>query len=214
MSYKLLGVEIFKKTLFSILTLTIIFLATPYLPDIESDIFLAVIFGGVFIGIGSALILRTGAASGGTVLLGALIHRKLRHIKVTTIILIIDVIIVVAGMITFDVLTALYAIVSIYVFVKVTDTVLSGFQTKKATYILSRKSAEVSAALLAGINRGITAIPARGVYSGMQKDMLMCIMDAQELVKAKDIVREVDPDAFIVVSSASEVLGEGFSSLE
>jgi uncharacterized membrane-anchored protein YitT (DUF2179 family) len=214
LSYKLLGVVAFKKTLFSILSLTTIFLATPYLPDIDSDIFLAVIFGGAFVGIGTALILRAGATSGGTVLLSALIHRYLRHIKVTTIVLTIDIIIVVAGMLTFSVLTALYAIVSIYVFMKVTDTVLSGFQTKKATYILSRKSAEVSAALLTGIDRGITAIPARGVYSGMQKDMLMCIMNPQELVKAKDIVREIDPDAFIVVSSASEVLGEGFSSLE
>jgi uncharacterized membrane-anchored protein YitT (DUF2179 family) len=214
LSYKLIGRDIFFKTTFSIFSLTAALSVTQYIPSIEPDMVIAVIFGGVFVGVGTALILRRGATSGGTVLLGALIHRHYKHIKLTTIVLIIDIAIVVAGMILFGVLTALYAIASIYIFVKVTDTVISGFQTAKAAYILSRKSKEVSAALLCGIDRGITAIPARGVYSGIQKDMLLCIMNQKELVKTKEIVKEIDPDAFIIVSSASEVLGHGFSRLE
>ena len=214
MGYKLLGRGIFFKTLFGSMSLTAVLYVMQFVPCIEPDIVIAVVFGGVFMGIGTALVLRRGATSGGTVLLSAIIHRKFKHIKVTTFILIIDAVIIVAGMVVFGPLKMLYAIASVYVFTKVTDAVISGFRTAKATFILSTKSSEICKSLMSEINRGITIIPVRGGYSGQDKDMLLCTMNQKDLVKAKEIIKEIDPTAFVIVTTVNEVLGNGFSLLE
>ena len=214
LSYKMMGKDIFIKTLFAIVTFTIALSLVAYVPDIETDITLAVVFGSGLIGVGMAFVLRCGATSGGTVLLAAIIHKFMKHVKLSSILFFIDFAIVMAGMFLFGPVMAMYAIIAIVIFVKVMDVVISGFQSAKAAFILSSKHDEVSKALLASINRGITVIPARGAYSGISKDMLLCIMSQKELIKAKEIVKDIDPDAFVMVTSVTEVLGNGFMPLE
>jgi len=214
MGYKLLGRGIFFKTLFGSMSLTGVLYVMQFVPCIEPDIIIAVVFGGVVMGVGTALVLRKGATSGGTVLLSAILHRKVKYIKVTTFILIIDAVIIIAGMVVFGPLKMFYAIASVYVFTKVTDAVISGFRTAKATFILSTKSSEICQTLMKEIKRGITIIPVRGGYSGQEKDMLLCTMNQKDLVKAKEIIKEIDPTAFVIVTTVNEVLGNGFSLLE
>ena len=212
--FKQLGKDLFYKTLFASMSLTLVLYLMQFVPCLEPDITIAVVFGGVFMGVGTALVLRRGATSGGTVLLATIIHSRIKHIKVTTFIMIVDITIVVAGLVVFGPLTMLYAIASVFIFTKVTDSVISGFRTAKTAFIMSEKSEEISKVLLTGINRGITIVPARGAYSGQKKDMLLCTMNTKDLVKAKAIIKEIDPNAFVIVTTVNEVLGKGFSILE
>lgn len=214
MSFKVMGRDIFIKSIYTIFMLTAFLAVTQYIPNIYPDMTLSTVFGGAVIGVGTALIIRRGATSGGTTLMAVLLHRFFKSVKVTTIIFILDVIIILMGMVMFGAINTMYAIISIFVTIKVTDVVVSGFQSAKAAFIISDKHEEVSQALLAGIYRGMTAIPVRGMYTGIEKEMLLCILNQRELVLAKEIVKKADPKAFVIVTSVSEVLGEGFRSLD
>lgn len=214
LSYRYNGKGVFFKTLFGIVALTVALSITEYIPDINPDLTISILFGGGLIGVGSGLVLRRGATTGGTVLMAAIIQAFMKHRKITSIQLFIDVLVITIGLFTFGVVNTMYAIVSIFITIKVVDTMVSGLQSAKAALIMSEKSEEVSKVLISSIDRGLTAIPSRGVYSGVSKDMLLCIMSQKELVKIKAIVKEIDPNAFVIVTSVTEVLGKGFRPLE
>ena len=214
MSFKLMGRDILIKSIYTIVNMTFFLAIAGYIPNIYPDMTLSTIFGGTVIGVGTALIIKRGATAGGTTLMAVLLRRIFKGVKTTRLLLILDVIVILMGLVMFGLINTMYAIISIFLSIKVTDVILSGFQSEKATFVISEKSKEVSEALLAAIYRGITAIPARGVYTGEQKDMLLCILSQRELIIAKEIVKQIDPKAFIIVTSVSEVLGQGFSSLD
>ena len=214
LTYKINGKAMFYKTLFGIASLTAALSITEHIPNIYPDLTIATIFGGALVGIGAGLVIRRGATTGGTVLMAALIHHFMKHVKFTSIQLFIDVVIILIGMFIFGVIETMYAIVSIFITIKVIDAMVQGLQSAKAAVILSQKSEEVSKALIASMERGVTAIPARGVYSGESKDMLLCIMSQKELVKTKALVKKIDPTAFVMVASVTEVMGANFKPLE
>lgn len=213
-TFKLMGRDILIKSVYTIIALTVALSLAQHLPDIYHDMTVATVFGGAILGVGTALILRKGATSGGTTLMAAIVRLFMKHVKITNIIFALDFIIIVSGMIIFSPINSMYAIISIFISIKVTDIVISGFQSAKAAFILSSKSEEVGKALLTSISRGITSIPAKGVYTGQSRDMLLCIMGQKELVRAKEIIKKVDPEAFIIITSAQEVLGRGFKPLD
>lgn len=213
-SYKINGKGMFLKTLFAILSLSLALSITVHIPDINPDLTISIIFGGGLIGVGTGLVLRRDATTGGTSLLAAIIHRIIKYVKVTNILLVIDVIVIVIGLFVFGIINTMYAIVSIFITMKVVDIMIQGLHPAKAAIILSEKSEELSKALIYSMERGVTAIPSRGVYSGKSKDMLLCIMSQKELVKTKALVKEIDPKAFVMVTSVTEVLGNGFSPLK
>ena len=212
--FKFLAKDVVFKTAFTIGAVTVSMSLAQYLPNIEPDLMLSVIFGGGSVGIGSAMIMRRGATSGGTFLLAAIIRKFLKHMKLTHILFAIDFVIILGGLLLFGPTATMYAIVAILIFTKVTDIVISGYQSAKAMFILTKKSEEVSKVMFQTIIRGVTAIPARGLYTGDSKDMLLCILSQRELVLAKEVVKEVDPEAFIIITSASEVIGLGFRHLD
>lgn len=213
-TFKLMGKDVLFKTIFSIVALTVSLSVVQHIPNIYPDLTLSAVFGGALVGIGVAMILRRGATSGGSTLMAAIVRIFFKHIKLTNILFVIDFIVIISGMILFGPINTMYAVISIFIAIKVTDVIISGFQSAKAAFILSSRSDEVSKALLDSIYRGITAIPARGVYTGQSRDMLLCILNQKELVYAKEIVKQIDPKAFIIITSASEVLGEGFRPLK
>ena len=214
LTYKINGKGMFFKTLFGIASLTLALSITEHIPDINPDLTICTIFGGGLVGAGAGFVVRRGATTGGTILMASIIHRFVRHIKITTIQFSIDVVIILIGLFIFGAVETMYAIVSIFISIKVMDTMIQGLQSAKAAVILSQKSEEVSKVLIASMERGVTAIPSRGVYSGETKDMLLCIMSQKELVKTKAIVKEIDPKAFVIVASVTEVMGGNFKPLE
>ncbi len=163
-------------------------------------------------GIGSGLIFLAEATSGGTDLLAAIIQKYLRHYTLPQVMQFLDAIIVLWGLQIFGVEHALYAIVSIYVFTRVSDGILEGMHFAKAAYIISAKSKEIAERIQKDMERGVTGIPSHGLYSGASFEMLYCVLSRREITKLKDLVHEIDERAFLIIADVREVLGEGFNT--
>lgn len=176
----------------------------------EGDYVLSAIFGGVICGVGMGMVLLARATTGGTDMLAALIQHKLRHYTIMQIICVIDGIIVAVGIYSFGVKAALYAIVAIYVTSKVSDTLMEGMKYSKAVFIVSDRYKEISDAIMTQMDRGVTGLDAVGMYSGDEKCMLYCVVSKKEIVVLKEIILKIDNNAFVIVTDAGEVVGEGF----
>ena len=183
------------------------------LPEVDllkGDYTLASVYGGVITGIGIGLIFVAKATTGGTDMVAALIQSKLRHYSIAQIMQILDGIIVIFGLYLFGIQRGLYAIVAIFIVSKVTDALLEGFKFSKAVFIITDKYDEVARMIMEQLNRGVTGLNATGMYSGSSKCMLYCVVSKKEIVDLKELVLEIDRAAFVIVTDAREVLGEGF----
>lgn len=176
----------------------------------QGDYILAAVFGGVIGGTGMGLILLSKATTGGTDMVATIIHHYVRHYSVVQIMQILDALVVLCGFYLFGIRAALYAIVTIFITTKVSDALMEGFKFAKVAYIISDKHELVAKCILEDLDRGLTGLKAKGMYSGEDKCMLYCVVSQKEIVQLKEIVAEIDPDAFVIVSDAREVLGKGF----
>ncbi len=180
--------------------------------DSNANLLLYCIFGGVVTGIGLGIVFRAGSTTGGTDLAARILHKFLPRFSVGQILLFVDGIVVVFAAIAFkSVLLGLYAIVAIYITSKVIDAILEGVNYAKAVYIISDYSNEIAKRILEEVNRGVTGLDGTGMYTNSEKKVLMSILERSQIPKVKRIVKEIDPNAFIVVSDVREVFGEGFS---
>ena len=171
------------------------------------DMLLSAVFGGVFAGAGMGLVFRTGTTTGGTDLVAALVQLKVRHISIVQLLQIIDAVVIVLGMFVFGIQPTMYAIIAIVVATNISDMVLEGTNYSKAAYIITNEYESIANRIMTELERGVTGLHAKGMYTSEEKCMLYCIVSAKEIVVLKDIVNEIDPKAFVIVS---EVLGEGF----
>lgn len=143
-------------------------------------------------------------------MVAALIQLKIRHYNVAQIMQILDGAIVVLGFFVFGLRPSLYAIVAIFVTTKVSDAILEGFKYSKAAYIITDKYEEVAQVLMEELDRGATGLKATGMYTGRDRCVLYCVVSKKQIVTLKEIVVNIDPKAFVIVSDVREVLGEGF----
>lgn len=176
----------------------------------QGDYMLAAIYGGTISGLGIGLVLLAKATTGGTDMAASLIQHYLRGYSVIQIMMLLDGIIVLAGVAVFGVQSALYAIVAIFITSKLSDALMEGLKYSKAVFIISDHADQVAQAVMQELNRGVTGIDASGMYSGEHKNMLYCVVSRHEIVELKDIVIRLDQRAFVIVTDAREVLGEGF----
>lgn len=198
------------RTLFGTVMLSVWLYAIPPMNLAEGDYLLAALFGGVFSGMGFGLVLRAGATTGGTDMVAALIQPAMRHYSVVQIMQVVDGIVVFMGLYVFGLRPTLYAAVAIFVTTKVSDSFLEGFKSSKAAFIITNNHEEVAKRLMVQMDRGVTGLDARGMYTHEAKCVLYCVVSRKQIVQVKEIVNEVDPDAFVIVSDVREVLGEGF----
>lgn len=204
------GKKFVGRTLFATLMLSVWLYFIPGVDLSGDDFLLATLFGGVFSGVGMGLVLRAGATTGGTDMVAALIQARLRHYSVVQIMQIMDAAIVLMGLYVFGLRSTLYAVVSIFVMTKVSDDFLEGFKSSKAALIITNHHEEVARHLMEELERGVTGLDARGMYTKNEKCVLYCVVSRKEVVRLKEIVNGVDPEAFVIVSDVREVLGEGF----
>lgn len=176
----------------------------------KGDYILAAVFGGVISGAGMGFVLLARATTGGTDMMAVLVQSRLRHYSVVQILQVIDGIVVLAGLYVFGIQAGLYAIVAIFVTSKISDALLEGMKYTKTAFIITSRSQEVAETIMERLDRGVTGLFAKGMYSGEEKCVLYCVVEPKQIVELKDIVAEFDPDAFVIVSDAREVLGEGF----
>lgn len=174
---------------------------------------LASILGGVFVSFGIGLVFRAGATTGGTDVIVRVLRTKYRHIKTGVLFWFIDGVSVILSTLAFGKIEVLlYAIITLTVQTVVMDTVLYGSDSAKLIYIVSDKQEEISAFLLTKLETGVTLINATGAYTGNKKKVVMCVVKKQQLPSVRSFVCEADPTAFMIVTKATEIFGEGFKA--
>lgn len=203
------GKNYIAKTFFATVMLSVmVFLVPVY--QLFDDYLLATLFGGVMTGAGIGLVISRMATTGGTDLLSALVHEKMKHFSIPQILAIVDGAIVVLGAVVFGIQNAMYAIMVVYLCSKISDGIVQGVKFAKMAYIISDKSEEIAQAILKEVDRGVTGINVQGMYSKADKKMLLCVVSKKEIVELVDIVKSIDPSAFVIVNDVREVMGEGF----
>ena len=174
---------------------------------------LACFGGAVFSWAGIGLVFRAGATTGGTDIAVKLLRLKYRHINTGMLFLFIDgVIVICSGFVFSNIDNALYAAIALFVQMRVINAILYGGDEARLVYIISRERDVIAKRLLGELDSGATFLPARGAYTGQASEVLMCVMRRNSLPRARDIVRETDMMAFMIVSPATSVFGEGFKS--
>ncbi len=209
-AYIKMGKRFIGRTLFGTVMLSVWLYILPVIDLAQGDMLLVALFGGVFSGAGMGMVLRANATTGGTDMVAALIQLKIRHYNVAQIMQILDGAIVILGFFVFGLRPSLYAIVAIFVTTKVGDAILEGFKYSKAAYIITDKYEEVAKVLMEELDRGATGLKATGMYTGKDRCVLYCVVSKKQIVTLKEIVVNIDPKAFVIVSDVREVLGEGF----
>ena len=199
-----------QRTAIAAILLSVWLAVLPSVDLAKGDYLLAALYGGLISGIGIAMVFRTGNATGGTDLVASLLHRKFRNYSIAQILLVLDGAVIVAGYYLVGARPALYAVLSVAITTKVSDTILNGMNDSKMIFVVSDHSDEIAGHVLYEMDRGCTAIPAQGMYSDEMRKMLFCVVGKKEVLDFKDCVKELDPHAFVIVTDANEVLGEGF----
>jgi uncharacterized membrane-anchored protein YitT (DUF2179 family) len=205
----LLGKQFGIKTLVGTIFLPFIVLTTAHLEPWTRDPLLGALFGGIGVGMGLGLVFRGKASTGGTDLAAQIIN-KYTGFTLGTCVAIIDGLIVLSAAIVFDIERGLYALIALYVTTKTIDLVQIGLGRSKMTMIISNRQEEIQEGILNKIDRGVTKLSAYGGYTDHERPVVMCVVDQTEFTKLKQLVKTIDPTAFIIVMDASEVLGEGF----
>lgn len=184
------------------------------IPAITNDMLLGSVFGGVLMGFGLGLILRGGATTGGSDMVARMVHVRFQHISVGAFLFFIDFCVVLAAGFFIRVESAMYAFISIYIGSRVIDLVVQGVDRQKACYVITAQLEIVKNKLMYELGRGLTILEARGGFRGEDRPVLLCIVSAQEVSRLKTIVRMEDERAFVFITDAYEVLGEGFRDLK
>ncbi len=178
---------------------------------ITTDRFLACIYGGIIAGIGTAIILKANASTGGTDLLTQIIKAYKPNIKISNLLVVLDTIIVTMNVIFFKELEiGLYSAITIYVMGKMLDIFFEGIDFAKMIYIISPQNEEIAKQIGERIRRGSTSLYGKGMYKKMDKEVLLCVASRGEVREIRKIVKEIDKNAFVVITNAREVFGEGF----
>jgi len=176
------------------------------------DVLLGAIFGGLCLGVGSGLVFRAGGTTGGSSLAAAILNRYIPQISIQKLMVLIDLIIVAStGLIEGRIEAPLYSVVALFIILKSADFIVEGLNYAKQFVIISERYREIGDAILYKLGRGATLLRAQGMRSWDERPVIMCVVSPAEVVGLKRIIEEIDPKAFVVVSTVHEVLGEGFS---
>lgn len=212
-SYKLLG----REYTVDVVTGTVIFSAcidatrflNAYAP--VNDVMLASIYGGVFNGIGYGIVFRMNGSTGGFDILGAIVKKYFSMNMGTAIFAFNCGIVAVAGFL-FGIQPALFTLICMYVNSHVTDKVIAGLNRSKAVLIVSDKAEDIAETIMLDMKRGVTYLHGEGGFSHVEKNIIMVIVSLTQIAKLKLIVHTIDAEAFLIIMSASEVVGRGFTS--
>ena len=180
---------------------------------VTKDPLLAALAGAGMVAIGLGGVFKAGATTGGMDIIIKLLRLQYPHMKTGALFFMTDVLIVAASVLVFqDLDRALYAGIAVFVTSFTLDLVLYGRDGAKLIYIISDNSEKITERLLEELDIGVTYVKGQGAYSGKEKKVIMCVMRKQLAPRTEEIVKEEDPDAFMIISSATEIYGEGYKS--
>ena len=207
--FKFLMSTVYCTTIISVFT----DLLSHYGSPLTNDVLVATIAGGMMTAIGMGGVFKAGATTGGMDIVVKLCKLKFPYMKTGSLFLIMDFLVVLASAFVFqNIDRAFYSAMEVFVTSTLLDLVLYGKDGAKLIYIISDKSEKIAARLLDELNIGVTYMEGQGAYSGREKKVIMCVTKKQIAPRAEEIVKEEDPNTFMIVSSASEIYGQGYKS--
>lgn len=211
-SYKLLGKNYTVDVIIGTVIFSIFLDATRFLNAYApaNDLMLASVYGGVFNGLGYGIVFRMNGSTGGFDILGAII-KKYYSINMGTVIFGFNCVIVTIAGVLFGIEPAMFTLICMYTNSIVTDKVIAGLNRSKAVLIVSEKSKEIADGIMNEIKRGVTFLHGQGAFSGDERNIVMVVVSLTQIAKLKIIVHALDRNAFMLIMSASEVVGRGFS---
>jgi uncharacterized membrane-anchored protein YitT (DUF2179 family) len=171
---------------------------------------LACIFGGILLGAGLGLVFRGGGSTGGSDIVGQVINQY-SNLSTGTAILVVDALVISAAGICFrNFELALFGYLNLYLQTRAIDLVLEGLSYTRAMFIVSDRAEAIAVAVNKELRRGATVLNATGAWTGENKPMVFCVMAKRQVSECRDVARDIDPRAFIIITDVYEVLGEGF----
>ena len=186
---------------------------------LANDFLFLILIGATLIGMGLGIVFKFQGTTGGTDIIVAVLHKRF-HIKQGMGFLILDIIVIIIAGIAIEyksgpmdkptIMLILYALFFSVVSARIIDIILDGFDYARQAYIVSDKNDEIAEKIISDLSRGATAIKTRGLYKNVNREMITTIVTLRELGKLTEIIKAIDPDAFVVINNVHEVLGEGF----
>lgn len=210
--YKI-GKAFFIKSIIGTISLSFFIDILDKIEPLTNDRFLACVYGGIIIGIGTAILLKENSSTGGSDLISYIAKKYNPTIRTSNIILIIDFIIICLNMLFFkEIEIGLYSAIAIYLMGKIIDILFEGIYFTKMMIIISDKSEEIAKSIENEIKRGTTGIYGKGMYTNKEKLILMCVAPRKDIAKIKLMARKIDANSFIIITNSREVLGQGFKN--
>jgi uncharacterized membrane-anchored protein YitT (DUF2179 family) len=210
---RFLGLQFGPKTLFTVvLSALLIDLLRPHLPVVRGEPLLYTAYGGLLYGFGMALIFRAGATGGGTEIPAKLLE-YFRGVRMSTSLLVMDAGILLLAAFFFGLAPALYALIAAWVMARVIDAVESGFESGSTAFIITKNPEPVRDAIMRELDRGVTIMRGEGGYTGSERIFIFTAINNRQIPQLQELVRQFDPEAFVVISPNHSVLGEGFKPL-
>ncbi|TPF17494.1 YitT family protein [Priestia megaterium] len=172
---------------------------------------IGMVFAGVLLGVGIGMILRVGGTTAGSAIVARILNKFLNW-KVSYALLAVDLLVVLASYFIIGAEKLLFTIVMLYITTKVIDFVIEGFDAKKAVTVISSNKNEVADQINEQLDRGVTILNGRGNYTKESKEILYVVINKQELIKLKKLIKKIDDEAFVIVHDVRDVIGKGFLS--
>ena len=208
--YKL-GKRFFLKSMVGTISFSIFIDILDKIEPLTHDRFLACIYGGIIIGLGTAILLKANSSTGGSDLVSQLVKKYNYNIRMSTVIIIMDTVIVGLNVIFFkEIEIGLYSAIAIYLMGKIIDIVFEGIYFTKLLIIISDKNEIIAQEIGERIRKGTTGLYGKGMYTNNEKLVLICAASRGDVDKVKKVAREIDSKSFIIIANAREVVGVGF----
>lgn len=211
LGYKELGRRFFIGSMLGMMFSTVLLDLLTIIPVPKIDLMLAALYGGGLTGLGLGLVFMAGASTGGSDIMAKLLRKRFRRLKLSRLMLILDIITVtLTGVVFHDITRTLYSALPLYVSALVMDSVIYGLDYSSMALIISDKYSEIVAEIARKLERGTTLLDAHGGYHGDSRQVVMCAIRRRQITELKDLVSRIDPNAFMILQDAHQVLGEGF----
>ena len=212
LGYRYLGKNAVIKTVYGIVALSVFLEVASLITSYTGDVIISSLTGGILMGVGVGLVIRREGSTGGSDFAALILNRFFPHISTAKLIMVIDgVIITVAGIVFKSIEVTFYSAITLFVATRVADAICTLGNAAKTVQIFSEKNEEIAQMILHDLNRGITGVHCRGMYSDREGMMLLCVVPPKQLPIIINRVRKIDKSAFIVVNDTKEVLGQGFA---
>lgn len=209
------GKEYFIKSLIGTISLSVFIDFLDKFPPVTTDRFLACVYGGVIIGLGTAIVLKGGSSTGGTEMIANIINSYNPNLSISRYLTIMDIVIITLNVFFFShIEIGLYSAIAIYLYGQLIDIIFEGIYYTKLIFIISDKSEQISNAITTQMKRGVTGLYGKGMYKDQDKLILLCAAPRGQVAKIKSLAQEIDAKCFIVVANAREVLGKGFKKIK